>query len=431
MKPNFPKLTQVCEHCLQPYPNIDAPKHKDGKCNETCVNCAGPMHPCISCNEMATINGNYTDAAYFDLIQLILEEGRIKKNRTGVNTIGVFGAQAKFDVRMDAFPILTTKKVWFKGIVHELLWFISGSTNIKYLVDNDVHIWDEWAYARYAKTPLASLKEWDMHEERRHFTQDEFISKIKACELYNRDMNNWTMAQFAIVWGDLGEGTYGSMWRHFPCYENANLDPQVEYVDQLKKVIETLKTNPDDRRMIVSAWNPYLVDSCALPPCHVLLHFNTEEPTLDERIEIVRQRNPGVSTYDGMGGLGSLDIVAKETGWSDAHGVPKRRVNLLLYQRSLDASIGGPFNFTSYSLLLAMVAHCVGMEPGEFTWSIGDCHVYENQIPMVKEQLTRTPRVLPKLRLNPDVKDLFSFRYEDIKLIGYDPHPAIKMPVAV
>jgi len=373
------------------------------------VKCGCPAHPCLPCGEVVMLNGNHTDEEYNRLLRLILKEGRRKKNRTGVDTIGVFGAQAKFDVRMDAFPILTTKRVWFKGIVHELLWFIKGDTNIKYLVDNDVHIWDEWAAKRY----------FDAHKVdgvcTSTYTQEQFIQKIKE------DGN------FAMKWGDLGEGTYGGMWRAFPyAVFTEGVGNVGGTVDQLQKVIDKLKTNPDDRRMIVSAWHPYWIDHCALPPCHCLFHFNTEELTTEERRSIVFKTV-------------SRDVWESNTGvpWPyndeemDKLNIPKRRLNLLLYQRSCDSGLGVPYNITSYCLMLCMVAQCVNMVPGVFTHTYGDLHIYVNHVEALKEQLTRTPRVLPKLWLNPEVKDLFSFKYEDIKLIGYDPHPTIKMPVAV
>ena len=326
------KLTPVCEHCFQPYPSIDAPKHKDGKCNEICVNCGTPVHPNVPCSEVIMFH-NQVDEEYFDILRLILEEGTWKKNRTGVDTLGVFGAQAKFTVDLDAFPILTTKKVWFKGIVHELLWFLRGDTNIKYLVDNDVHIWDEWAYQKYISylkahpdqtfesNPTGDLggNRW-----RSSMTQEQFIAEIKA------DKN------FATYWGDLGMGTYGGMWRNFPYFYQPADDgtynepcPREGHVDQIKKVLDKLKSNPDDRRMIVSAWHPYWVDHCALPPCHCMFHFNTEELTFQERAELAGKSNWGWVNK-------GEEEVHREF---DERGIPRRRLNLLLYQRSCDAML--------------------------------------------------------------------------------------------
>jgi thymidylate synthase len=348
---------------------------------------------------------NTVDKEYFRLINLILENGRLKKNRTGIDTTGVFGAQAKFNVDMDAFPILTTKKVFFKGIVHELLWFIKGDTNIKYLVDNDVHIWDEWAYKK------ACLGK-EVANECRGLSQEGFIKKIKD------------NAVFAKKWGELGEGTYGGMWRAFPysvdeIYENGHGKTITGTVDQLKKVVDKLKTNPDDRRMIVSAWHPYHVDYCALPPCHCLFNFNTEELTIEERCHILYQRFPNWSAHEG-----------DEMGFK-VHDIPTRRLNCLLYQRSTDSALGLPYNITSYCLLTAMIAHCVNMEPGVFTHTYGDLHIYNGHMDGLKEQMNRTHKRLPKLWLNPSVKSLFDFKFEDVKLIGYDSHPTIKFDVAV
>ena len=249
---------------------------------------------------------NKVDTEYFRIVNDILTNGKLKKNRTGVDTIGIFGAQAKYNVDLNAFPLLTTKKVHWPAIVHELLWFISGDTNIKYLVDNNVRIWNEWAYKRYidfCKSHPEETYEANPYGDlggnrwRSSWTQERFIQEIKD------DPN------FALLWGELGEGTYGGMWRNFPFYTTVNDNDastcpkgtvsgtKGDYaeswffgrIDQLQKVIDKLKTNPDDRRMIVSAWHPHWVDHCALPPCHCFLIFNTEELTLEERFDLFRK----------------------------------------------------------------------------------------------------------------------------------------------
>ncbi len=375
---------------------------------------------------------NNVDKEYFRLLTTVLTNGRRKKNRTGIDTIGVFGEQAKFDINLDSFPILTTKKVFFKGILHELLWFIKGDTNIKYLVDNNVHIWDEWAYKRYTDTSISEIPD-------NHLESLSVISGCSLSEVSHLSMNMFIDrikedAEFAKKWGELGEGTYGGMWRAFPFYtEDSDFVGSSTVsgtgseswvfggVDQLKKVVDKLKTNPDDRRMIISAWHPYWVDHCALPPCHCLFHFNTEELTMEERLILSGKSNWGVP-------FESEGRVHKEL---DDVNIPRRRLNCLLYQRSGDTGLGIPYNVTSYALLTAMVAQCVNMIPGVFTHTYGDLHIYENHIDALKQQLQREPMKLPKLWINPEIKDLFSFKFDDIKLIDYVSHPAIKMDVAV
>ena len=374
---------------------------------------------------------NKVDTEYFKIVNDILTNGRLKKNRTGVDTIGIFGAQAKYNVDLNAFPLLTTKKVHWPAIVHELLWFISGDTNIKYLVDNNVRIWNEWAYKKYSDwwenrakfytSPENMEREIPAVQENK-LTQEEFVEKIKFDE------------SFANRWGELGEGTYGGMWRAFPFYTmddefvgSSTVTGQGSeswvfgQVDQLQKVIDKLKTNPDDRRMIVSAWHPYWVDHCALPPCHCLFHFHTEELTYDERFQLYRDN----------GG----DLIAEPESTMvelfDVSNTPTRRLNCLLYQRSNDFFLGVPFNIASYSLLSAMIAHVSNMVPGTFTHSHGDAHIYVNHLDQIKLQMSREPKALPSLWLNPEVKSLFDFKYDDIKLLNYDPHPTIKAEVAV
>ena len=261
---------------------------------------------------------------YLDLLRYIRENGTFKEDRTGTGTQSVFGYQMRFNLA-DGFPLLTTKKVHLKSIIYELLWFIAGDTNIKYLKDHGVSIWDEWA-----------------------------------------DEN-----------GDLGP-VYGHQWRSFPT-------PDGGHVDQLANVLEQLKKNPDSRRHIVCAWNPAEVDKMALPPCHTLFQFY----------------------------------------------VANNSLSCQLYQRSADVFLGVPFNIASYALLTLMMAQVCGYEPGDFVHTFGDVHIYKNHFEQVELQLSREPRKLPTMRLNPERKDLFAFQYEDFTLEGYDPWSAIKAPVAV
>lgn len=284
---------------------------------------------------------------YLDFLQHILNNGKEKSDRTNTGIISTFGYQMRFDLTK-GFPLLTTKKVHFKSIVHELLWFIQGDTNIKYLVDNNVRIWNEWPYQNFTKSS-------DFNGE----TQDEFIKKIKADE------------KFARKHGNLGP-VYGEQWRNF------------EGFDQLKNIINEIKTNPNSRRLIVSAWNPPRIKEMALPPCHMMFQFYVFDNYL----------------------------------------------SLQMYQRSADAFLGVPFNIASYALLLSLVAKVTNLIPYELVHTVGDAHIYKNHLSQVSEQLSREPRPLPKLLLN-DKKNIEDFIYEDISLVDYNPHPTIKGKVAV
>lgn len=261
---------------------------------------------------------------YLNLLNRIMTEGVVKTDRTGTGTKSVFGHQMRFNMA-DGFPLLTTKKLHLKSIIHELLWFLAGDTNVKYLQDNGVRIWNEWA-----------------------------------------DEN-----------GDLGP-VYGHQWRSWPDHDGGT-------IDQISNVMDLIKNHPDSRRMMVSAWNVADIDKMKLPPCHCLFQFYVAEGKL----------------------------------------------SLQLYQRSADTFLGVPFNIASYALLLQMMAQCAGLECGEFVHTTGDTHLYLNHLEQAKLQLTRDPRPLPRMIINPDVKDIFSFKYEDFQLVDYDPHPHIKAEVSV
>jgi thymidylate synthase len=288
---------------------------------------------------------------YLMLLRHILESGTEKNDRTGTGTISTFGYQMRFDLSK-GFPLLTTKKVFLRGIIHELIWFLKGDTNLRYLAKNNVHIWDAWPYRRYRTS-----------SEFRDESMEEFVKKVADDE------------GFAKRWGELGP-VYGKQWRDFSGF------------DQIAWVIEEIKRNPDSRRLIVSAWNPPEIEEMAkagLPPCHTLFQFYV---------------------IDG-------------------------KLSCQLYQRSADVFLGVPFNIASYALLTLMVAQVTGLKPGEFIHTLGDAHIYLNHVDQVKLQLTREPRKLPEMKLNPDVKSIFDFKHEDFELIGYDPHPAIKGEVSV
>ena len=276
---------------------------------------------------------------YLDILNRILTEGTQKGDRTGTGTISIFGTQSRYNLQ-DGFPLLTTKKLHLKSIIYELLWFLQGDTNVKYLQEHGVRIWNEWA-----------------------------------------DEN-----------GELGP-VYGHQWRSWPDYNGGT-------IDQIQYVIDQLKNNPDSRRMIVSAWNVAEVNEMALPPCHTIFQFYTA-PIAD-----------------------SQELTANGQK-------PKRRLSLQLYQRSADTFLGVPFNIASYALLLQMMAQVCDMVPGDFIHTTGDTHLYLNHLEQARLQLTREPRPLPTMKINPDVKNLFDFHYEDFELEGYDPHPHIKAEVSV
>ena len=261
---------------------------------------------------------------YLDLMQKVLNEGQEKSDRTGTGTLSIFGHQMEFDLS-DGFPLVTTKKVHLKSIVHELIWFLQGSTNISYLKENGVSIWDEWADEK----------------------------------------------------GDLGP-VYGAQWRSWPDGNNGT-------IDQIQNLIQGIKTNPDSRRHIVSAWNPALVDEMALPPCHSLFQF----------------------------------YVANE------------ELSCQLYQRSADIFLGVPFNIASYALLTHMVAHVCNLKAGKFVHTFGDAHLYLNHLDQAKLQLSRDTKILPQLKLNSEIKNIFDFKFEDIEIINYESHPSISAPIAV
>jgi thymidylate synthase len=322
---------------------------------------------------------------YLQLLQHILDNGVEKTDRTGTGTISTFGYQMRFDLS-GGFPLVTTKKLHLKSIIHELLWFLKGDTNVKYLNDNGVKIWDEWADAN----------------------------------------------------GDLGP-VYGEQWRSWKGYEQGHSEalngydniPVEPAIDQITNIVNRLKTNPDCRRLIVSAWNVTEIPNMALAPCHCLFQFNTRPMIADQRIELCTKEHESSWLFDeavmSAPGKGRDEIHAE----LDRLGIPKYFLDCQLYQRSADVFLGVPFNIASYALLTMMMAQVSNMVPGDFVHTFGDVHIYKNHIDQVKEQLSRKPFFQPKMIINPDVKDIFSFRYEDFSLVGYEHHPSIKAPVAV
>ena len=297
---------------------------------------------------------------YLDLLKEIKDKGVRKEDRTGTGTISIFGHQMRFDLQ-EGFPLVTTKKVNFDSILHELLWFVRGDTNIEYLIKNKVNIWNEWPFKSWLEK-TNQLQDIEMHSEEWKEKLDEFVNKIKSNEAFARE------------YGDLGP-VYGKQWRDF------------EGIDQLNQVIEDLKTNPNSRRHIVSAWNPKeipIMIKSGLPPCHTLFQFYVSEGKL----------------------------------------------SCQLYQRSADVFLGVPYNIASYALLTCMIASVTDLVPGEFVHSLGDTHIYLNHLEQVEEQLSRDPYRLPKIEIRKKTS-LFDYEYEDFELIEYKSHPFISAPIAV
>ncbi|MEH6617043.1 MAG: thymidylate synthase [Porticoccus sp.] len=298
---------------------------------------------------------------YLDLMRHIRDTGVRKEDRTGTGTMSVFGYQMRFPLE-DGFPLVTTKKVHLKSIIHELLWFIQGDTNIRYLVQNGVNIWNDWPFQSWLRE-TGQDRNFPMYTPEWREQKKLFVERIKVDET------------FAAQYGELGP-VYGHQWRNF------------EGVDQLAQLVSDIQNNPDSRRLIVSAWNPKdipIMAKSGLPPCHTLFQFYVS---------------------DG-------------------------RLSCQLYQRSADVLLGVPFNIASYALLTLMIAQVAGLQPGDFVHTFGDAHLYSNHLEQVEEQLSRETHPLPVMAINPSVKDLFSFQFDDFELQGYDPHPPISAPVAV
>ena len=307
----------------------------------------------------------HPDTTYLDLLRQILEDGIKKTDRTGTGTVSLFGTQMRFDLEQ-GFPLLTTKKLPFKMIAGELLWFVAGDTKLRTLLKQNIHIWDEWPFKHYLKAnslpmPVVNSEEWKTKMK-------EFTDRLLADDEFN------------TKWGDLGP-VYGKQWRDWKT-------PDGKSIDQLRSAVEMIRKSPDSRRIIVSAWNPAEIEEMAiagLPPCHCLFQF---------------------FVADG-------------------------KLSCQLYQRSCDTFLGVPFNIASYALLTIMMARVTGLKPGEFIWTGGDTHIYSNHFDQARGQLDREPRNIPTLSIKGEQRELWDFKIEDFELIGYDPHPTIKAPIAV
>lgn len=332
------------------------------------------------------LKGKHVDISYLELLEHIIKNGVVKTDRTGTGTKSVLGYQMRFNLA-DGFPLLTTKKVPIKSIIHELIWFLRGDTNLKYLADNNVPIWNEWPYKAYLiknkiEVPRTGSEEWNSGMK-------EFVDKIKSDE------------NFAKEYGNLGP-IYGYQWRSWPAYakssDEAKPKTEATHIDQLKNVIEQIKNTPDSRRLIVSAWNVADIEEMAkagLPPCHCFFQFYVAPPA---------------TPADGRG-----------------------KLSCQLYQRSCDTFLGLPFNIASYALLTMIIAQITGLEVGEFVWTGGDVHLYSNHTEQANLQLSRKSdiRKMPRMVINSDKKELEDFTIEDFELLDYNPHEGIKAPIAV
>jgi thymidylate synthase len=366
---------------------------------------------------------NKLDKQYTDLLQDILDNGTRKMDRTGTGTLSVFGRQIRHKMS-DGFPLLTTKKMAWKTMVTELLWFLRGDTNIKFLVDNNCHIWDGDAYKKFqnqfdwlGETNHLRPNEF-FNDNNEILTKEEFINKIK------------TDGEFAEKWGQLGP-VYGRQWRR---WRKAIINPKTgyqdfTYIDQITNLINDLKTNPDSRRLMVNAYNVGELDSMVLPPCHYGFQVYTRELSEKERYRIFDERG-----YEFM-----MNNWSKEEQYNKA-GIPNRSISLMYNCRSQDLPLGTPFNISSYALLLEIIGKMVNMVPDELIANMGDCHIYLNQIDGVKEQLTREPYPLPKLKhmktdefyksLSEDLTLLTHLDNTDFVIENYQSHPTIKMPLS-
>ena len=368
---------------------------------------------------------NNIDRQYKELLDYILHFGIDKADRTGTGTKSIFGWQIRHNMK-EGFPLLTTKKMAWKTMVTELLWFLRGDTNIKYLVDNGCHIWDGDAYKNYCKWYDSQDEAKKVYEDAVLPTQEEFINRIKTDD------------KFAKEWGELGP-IYGKQWRKWA--NGGEVFDDVHYYDQIANLISELKTNPDSRRLMVSAWNVGELDQMVLPPCHYGFQVYTRELTFQERLNY----------YDPK----KLYHNEVDSWFLDELKIPKRAISLMWNQRSVDTFLGLPFNIASYALLLEIIAKAVNMIPDELIGNLGDVHLYNNHIEQAKEQITRTPYELPKLNINTEfwptesgscgegsldaVAVFNSFKddnfckcllEEDIQLINYQSHPSIKAPLS-
>lgn len=357
---------------------------------------------------MRTRLSNTVDSQYLSILSKIKNEGCYKETRSGT-VYSLFGLSMRFDLR-NGFPVLTTKKMFTRGFIHELLWFLKGDTNIKYLVDNNVNFWTPDAYRFYNELLDKQARYYNSEPSTvLRMTMDEFVCKVKSGDKIRIRVSKEKDIDY--TYGDLGE-VYGHQWRH---WGNTNFD-------QIKMIIDTLRTNPNDRRLLLTGYNPEVVKDIALPPCHTLYQFYARPLTYTEKLNWCDENITDANEWKHP-----IEEIMH------ANGCPKYGLSLWFSCRSQDMPLGNPANIMSASLLLSMVAQCVDMLPCEVIWNGGDCHIYENQLDGVNEQLARDPHkyALPKLVLNKDIHEIDDFTFDDIKIEDYESYPTIKMPLSV
>lgn len=401
---------------------------------------------------------NNTDKQLKELYQKILDKKRMKTDRTGVGTKSIFGHQMRFNME-EGFPLTTLRKIHIKSLVHELLWFLEsyddkykkfGNTNIRYLLENGVTFWTDWCYEYYKEEKFKKYQNNDLKDPStikkfRYLSMKDFEKKIVEDD------------DFALEWGDLGP-VYGKQWKNWGGYEEL-VEKKNEYketkgetiltdklgwqkvkikgINQIDKVIEQLRETPDSRRIIVNAWNVSDLDDMMLPPCHAFFQFYTEVLEMDERIDYCEKNYniDDIKEYMLKNDVEDWEDIRrnpiKQVKILDHFNVPERKLSLQLYQRSQDVYLGNPFNIASYSLLLHMIAQVVDMVPCDFVMTTGDTHLYSNSFDATEELLKREIRTLPKLKMNKDIEDIYDFRFEDFEILDYNPHPNIKVAVAV
>lgn len=356
---------------------------------------------------------NNIDKAYQDLLGRILEEGKLRGDRTGTGTVSIFSHTLEMDMS-EGFPLLTTKKMFTKGIIHELLWFLNGDTNIQYLVKNGVNIWTPDAYREYNNKSgeILGRNKWT-------FSMEEFKEKIVSDD------------DFAKEHGELGP-IYGKQWVDWTAMDTSEMKIHTHGINQIQQVMDKLINKPEDRRIIVSAWNVAEIDKMALPPCHYLFELYTEELTFSERRDLAqkyaKENNELPLMIDAHGRTGTPEYMETidNTGWN----IPKRKLSLKWHQRSVDTFLGLPFNIASYGFLLHMFAQQANMVPSKLVGDLTNVHIYKNHREQCEEQLSRESMELPKLDLN-KAKDIFSYTYEDFKIENYESHPPIKGEISV